>query len=1198
MRCSYALLSCSFLLFTALGGAPVGQAQSPDNNWVPISGVNGGLFGPGGAAAVLSDVDDAGRVYVALPTTCPSPYPNCTVFARWDGQQWQVLPGAVPSTAVQRTLALAASPGGDYLYVGGTFQEAFRADGTIGVFGQIARIEIATGVWDVMDNGFAGSVNALDVDASGNLYAGGDFVIKSTMPPGVRNVARWNPAAEQWEALGGGVGPVFQGVDVLEVEPNGNVVMAGPFTEFFDTPNGTAQPVNHIARFDVSAGQWQALGNGLDVPPFASGLASDGTNVTLGGDGLVIGGVTDIAFQWDGTAWQGFSTGLAGDVAYSFERDGQGTLYALTNGGGAPLRLYRLAAAGTWEELASVGGPLIFTTAANPRFNGADLYLGGAFTQILDAINGATVSADGHARWNGASFVALQGTGGSGVTGTVFATNAYSPTVFGPYHNYQTSGLAVGGDITQVAFQAVGRVAVYDGVAWDDPGLGVTDPNGTVRAVEIEGNALNTAVEQLVIGGQFVEVSNEDGTPVAVSNVARWEDATQAWSSIGQGVSVGGVPGTGIVHALALWDDLGEFYGERYLYVGGEFDTATNTDGTTVAVNNLARYNLFNQQWEAVVGGVDGPVHALEVTRALASEIPLTLDHTLFVGGDFAQALDGAGAPVNDTHNLARLATDDTWRGVGKGTNGPVFALAFQYQRVGVQANRAIDGGLLYVGGGFTNVTDGNGPVTAALNLAKWSATYDAWTPIGLPFQQGDNGVNGPVRSLQIVLPETDTGLHFKATVIVGGDFTEAYDDTGAIVFANRLVKLIDLDPRSDFFAPGVRPSRQLFTPYGGGLDGLVRSATPIHCGAETVYVGGEFDIAGTSPARASRRLVKWRAVYPPTPGSFMVGGSGGGCAAPGRCQSSIEFIPPICPNNNLGRTAGGAVDLAPVGFGEVVPLAAGLVPFSQVLDFEVTDADGETTTVPEVFTGIVGPVAYVLTGVDDPAQYAPNPDGRSTAFSLRAVQVGGDGFDLDGRVRLRVFNAVTDAPAVEVALSDGTSLADGLPYDSLGGPAEVLPGSYTVEVRRSDDGTVLGSLPLTLADTTSAQVLILAGFLDPAANQNGPPLTLIPVTQGSAVPTALEPTAGLPVSFMLHPAYPNPFALGTTLRFDAARSDEVTMEVFDLLGRRVAVLMDEQVEAGRQTIRWDAGGLASGVYIVRMRVGEVMQAQRVTLLR
>ena len=101
------------------------------------------------------------------------------------------------------------------------------------------------------------------------------------------------------------------------------------------------------------------------------------------------------------------------------------------------------------------------------------------------------------------------------------------------------------------------------------------------------------------------------------------------------------------------------------------------------------------------------------------------------------------------------------------------------------------------------------------------------------------------------------------------------------------------------------------------------------------------------------------------------------------------------------------------------------------------------------------------------------------------------------------------------------------------------------------------------------------------------------------AMPVAIEPAApGLPTTFALLPAYPNPFNPSTTLRYDVAAAGHVRITVFDALGREIALLVSEEHTAGRHEISFNAQGLPSGLYLVRMEAGGGVQTQRVTLLK
>lgn len=97
--------------------------------------------------------------------------------------------------------------------------------------------------------------------------------------------------------------------------------------------------------------------------------------------------------------------------------------------------------------------------------------------------------------------------------------------------------------------------------------------------------------------------------------------------------------------------------------------------------------------------------------------------------------------------------------------------------------------------------------------------------------------------------------------------------------------------------------------------------------------------------------------------------------------------------------------------------------------------------------------------------------------------------------------------------------------------------------------------------------------------------------------PTSLE-SIDAPVQFHLQSAYPNPFNPSTTLRFDLAQNTEITLIVTDLLGRRVATLADGAWTAGIHELSWDAVGVPSGVYMVRLESGGQVQTRHVTLLK
>ena len=101
----------------------------------------------------------------------------------------------------------------------------------------------------------------------------------------------------------------------------------------------------------------------------------------------------------------------------------------------------------------------------------------------------------------------------------------------------------------------------------------------------------------------------------------------------------------------------------------------------------------------------------------------------------------------------------------------------------------------------------------------------------------------------------------------------------------------------------------------------------------------------------------------------------------------------------------------------------------------------------------------------------------------------------------------------------------------------------------------------------------------------------------GSAVPPSGE--AGLPERLELFQNYPNPFNSETVISFVLPTAAQVRMEVFDILGRRVATLADGNFAGGRHSLTWDGAYLAgSGLYFCRLTTPEVVQARKMILLR
>ncbi len=87
------------------------------------------------------------------------------------------------------------------------------------------------------------------------------------------------------------------------------------------------------------------------------------------------------------------------------------------------------------------------------------------------------------------------------------------------------------------------------------------------------------------------------------------------------------------------------------------------------------------------------------------------------------------------------------------------------------------------------------------------------------------------------------------------------------------------------------------------------------------------------------------------------------------------------------------------------------------------------------------------------------------------------------------------------------------------------------------------------------------------------------------------------PESFRLGQNYPNPFNPETTIPFQVKEPCRVTLKVYDMLGNEVAVLADGLYPAGNHTIRFNAAGLPSGLYLVRMEAGGFTSSRKMVVV-
>jgi len=89
-----------------------------------------------------------------------------------------------------------------------------------------------------------------------------------------------------------------------------------------------------------------------------------------------------------------------------------------------------------------------------------------------------------------------------------------------------------------------------------------------------------------------------------------------------------------------------------------------------------------------------------------------------------------------------------------------------------------------------------------------------------------------------------------------------------------------------------------------------------------------------------------------------------------------------------------------------------------------------------------------------------------------------------------------------------------------------------------------------------------------------------------------------LPESIKLNPNYPNPFNPTTTIPYEIAEDTEVKLTIWNMIGQKVATLVDGMVEAGTHEETWNASNMPSGIYIARFEVGNRVFTRKMTLIK
>jgi ligand-binding sensor domain-containing protein len=102
-----------------------------------------------------------------------------------------------------------------------------------------------------------------------------------------------------------------------------------------------------------------------------------------------------------------------------------------------------------------------------------------------------------------------------------------------------------------------------------------------------------------------------------------------------------------------------------------------------------------------------------------------------------------------------------------------------------------------------------------------------------------------------------------------------------------------------------------------------------------------------------------------------------------------------------------------------------------------------------------------------------------------------------------------------------------------------------------------------------------------------------------SATPTYVEKISStIPLTSVLNQNYPNPFNPSTAITFSLRAKSFVSLKIYDLIGREVAIIVSEELAAGVYTRKWNASNIPSGIYFYRLQAGSFTETRKLVLLK
>ena len=739
----------------------------------------------------------------------------------------------------------------------------------------------------------------------------------------------------------------------------------------------------------------------------------------------------------------------------------------------------------------------------------------------------------------------------------------------------------VAGDFDTAGGSAANNIAVWDIASrtWSTLGNGF---DGPVNTIAISGNSI-------FVGGAFDSLGANGAATTQVNHVARWNGSS--WSGLGSGVD------SDVISLVVLKNEL---------YAGGSFSTAGGT-----AANFLAKWD--GSSWSGLIdnendNGVNGTVYEMENAG----------DSVLYFGGSFVQA---GGEAANAVAKWSPTAM--RFSALGPGVNSS--------EGTATVYSLAVDNGFVYVAGGF----DATG-ISSAQQVARWDISQASWSSLGeglassdvlhhgleaadgvlyvagFMFGAGDQTVQGIAEwdgASWMALDSAEnnlglgggTGFGIGAAlaveimsdgVIVAGEFRQAgsqaaheiaqWNESGSewmplgdglsdsdnfcLVWA-LASDGPDVYAGGDFSFAGGAPAENIavwnstsnsWSPLGAGVDGIVYDILILN---GTVYAGGSFETAGGTTVNgiASWNGSNWNAL-----GAGVKRGTRSGMVRTLAALNGELYV-------------GGRFDAAGGTTANNIAKWDG-TSWSALIDAGGNNGVDNTVQVLHVMEGGL----LALGGNFENAGGVSANRVAQWNSDVQEFSAFGPGFNntVQG---LEVYNDTLYASGAFSAtgISSISSIArwDGQSWQSLGS---------------GTNGFLLGETRLLKVDESREQLWV-GGLITRAGGKMSAGIARYDLSASGGVAID-DPVAH---TFALEGNTPNPVSGRTTIRYSLAEPATVSLTVYDVIGRRVATVVDgERQSVGPHDVDVNMRNLPAGVYFYQLDAGNRKATHAMTVVR